>query len=292
MRKHFHFCFAFPAPYLELSPVIIVLMVYAIDHDQRKNIPPQAYEKKNHCTHPSNTRAYIPLLSASLSRFVLILAWSALFSDMFDSQPVYIIIIYLFYLSVFAFHIATHVRLRIMGGKITKSKTTIVLEKTNDSQKTLSTTAEATNDPIVEIISTITDEKQKTAKKTKKSKEDKASRKLSKVIKVDKSTNTANYILTSSPCTEQLVGGDEAPVLIPSISSETNTVQVNVAYQVETAHKDMSVLREDGHHNETMPLLCVREHCSSADGQAYPVVSLSNQDSLASSMDAHDQIER
>jgi hypothetical protein len=105
-----------------------------------------------------------------------------------------------------------------MGGKITKSKTTIVSEKTNDSQKTLSTTAEATNDPIAEIFTVNTDEKQKTGKKTKKSKEDKSSKKLAKVIKVDKSTNTDNYILTSSPYTEHLVGGDEVPMLIPSNS--------------------------------------------------------------------------
>ena len=219
------------------------------------------------------------------------LAWSALFSDMFDSQPVHITIIYLFCVSVFAFHIATHVLLRIMGGRITKSKTTIVSEKTNDSQKTLSTTAEATNDPIVESLTTTTDEKQKPGKKTKKSKEDKSRRKLSKVIKADKSTNTANYILTSSPYTENLVGGDEVTVSIPRNSCDTNTVQANVAYQVETSHKDMPVFREDGRHNETMPLVPVNEHYGSAGEQPYSVVSINNQDSLASSMDARDEIE-
>ena len=173
-----------------------------------------------------------------------------------------------------------------MGGKLTKSKPGIVSEKTNDSQKTLSTTAEATNDPVDVTIVTITNDKQKIEKtKTKKKKEEKCSKKLAKV-RVDKSTNTDNYFLTSSPYKEHLVGGDEIPALIPNITTETSTAQINVAYQSETLPKDVQELREQVRRNDTMPFEFVNEHSVIFNAQIQPVVSSDDRGSSTITLDA------
>ncbi len=119
-----------------------------------------------------------------------------------------------------------------MGAKLVKSKSTS--EKTKEQQEKIITTVENTNNHL--DVTTNEDNKQ-TDKKNKKKKE----KKLSKT-KVDKSTNTEQYVLSSF--SEQLVG-DQISIVKNDISLNTNTAQVNAAYQPETPNKDVQELWND-----------------------------------------------
>jgi transposase len=119
-----------------------------------------------------------------------------------------------------------------MGAKLVKSKS--ISEKTKEQQEKIITTVENANNHL--NVTTNEDNKQ-TDKKNKKKKE----KKLSKT-KVDKSTNTEQYVLSSF--SEQLVG-DQISIVKNDISLNTNTAQVNAAYQPETPNKDVQELWND-----------------------------------------------
>jgi hypothetical protein len=121
-----------------------------------------------------------------------------------------------------------------MGAKLVKSKS--ISEKTKEQQEKIITTVENTNNHL--NVTTNEDNKQ-TDKKKKKKKEQKLSK-----TKVDKSTNTEHYVLPSSSFSEQLVG-DQISIVKNDISLNTNTAQVNAAYQPETPNKDVRELWND-----------------------------------------------
>jgi len=119
-----------------------------------------------------------------------------------------------------------------MGAKLVKSKSTS--EKTKEQQEKIITTVENTNNHL--NVTTNEDNKQ-IDKKNKKKKQQKLS-------KVDKSTNTEHYVLPSSSFSEQLVG-DQISIVKNDSSLNTNTAQVNAAYQPETPNKDVRELWND-----------------------------------------------
>jgi hypothetical protein len=127
-----------------------------------------------------------------------------------------------------------------MGAKLTKSKSTSILEKNKEQQKEIVTTVENTDNHL--DITTNEDNKQIEKSMNKKKKAQKLNKKSFKT-KVDKSTNTESWVLPSSSFTEQLVG-DQLSTVNNNVSLDINTAQVNAAYQPELPNKDVQELRD------------------------------------------------
>ena len=129
-----------------------------------------------------------------------------------------------------------------MGAKLTKSKNLLISEKTKvqRQQEEIVTTVENTNNHV--DITTNEANKPIEKNKNKKKQEQKLNKKSSKQ-QVDKSTNTENYLLLSSSCTEQLVG-DQLSSVHNNVTSNINTVQVNGAYQPEVPNSSVQEFQD------------------------------------------------
>jgi hypothetical protein len=114
-----------------------------------------------------------------------------------------------------------------MGSKMSKSKSTSIVGKTLEDRKTDTNT----DDISMNAVEMTSNDKNKPKEKmNKKRKQAKSSRILTKIT-FDKSTNTDNYIWTSSSVIEQCVD-----------DSTTNMAQINAAYQSEISQANVQIL--------------------------------------------------
>lgn len=151
-----------------------------------------------------------------------------------------------------------------MGVKLTKSKSSSILEKTKEQSEEIDTIVENTNN---HVDSTTNEDKQlveKNKNKNKKKKEPKLNKKSSK-IKVDKSTNTDNYILPLSSFTEQLVDGQ-----LPKVAN-IGCSEVNTGYQPELPNKYVQELRTACLQNNTTLLEAHNDNQQIANEHEYQV---------------------
>ncbi|CAF2396761.1 unnamed protein product [Rotaria sp. Silwood2] len=156
-----------------------------------------------------------------------------------------------------------------MGAKLTKTKSVSILGKSQDEQQQASTSVEKINNHL--DVTTIENNKQ-SKKKNKKKKEQKSNKKSS-TKKVDKSTSTESFILSLPASTEQLVC-NQMSTMNNIVLLNTNTAQVNTAYQPEIPNKDIEEFRNACIRNGIMPADYQIENKQTLNEQEYQINTL------------------